>query len=70
MRIILTIVAVALLLIGCSKTSSEYDEFVETYGADTRVFCDGGFMMRETYMSPKATAPQLSLINSQDCKEK
>ncbi len=70
MKTIMMACALVLMLMGCSKTSSEYDEFISKYGSDTRVFCDGVFLMRETYMSPKATAPQLMLINSQECKDK
>jgi hypothetical protein len=62
------IVVFVLFVSGCSKTSREYDEFVSKYGAETRVFCDDGFLMRETFLSKDAKAPQLYLINSQECR--
>ncbi len=63
-------IMVAVVFTGCGQGSSEYKEFVEAYGSDTRLFCDDGFLMRETFKSSKATAPQLFLVNSQECKEK
>lgn len=60
----------ALLITGCLNSTGEYRKFVKTYGSETRTFCDGGFKMRETFISPKASKPVLSLINSQDCRNK
>ena len=51
-----------------SSQSSEYRAFVKKYGADYRYYCEDGFKMKEKFMSPKATATQKYLINSQDCK--
>ena len=50
-----------------NKESKEYREFVKKYNSNTRTFCKDGFKMRETFLSPKAKAPQVYLINSQDC---
>ncbi len=57
-----------LVLNSCAKTSKEYNEFIQKYGSETRVFCKDGFKMRETFLSPTATHPTVHLINSQDCK--
>lgn len=68
-RLMLFVILLVQLFISCSsRPSREYKEFVETYGSDTRVFCDKMFLMRESFMSPQATQPQLYLINSQECK--
>ena len=67
---ILPLVVLVMLLVGCSeKPSKEYKEFVELNGASTRIYCEDGFTMRETFLTPEATAPQVYLINSQLCKE-
>ena len=67
MKIIIFSVII-LLLNSCSGETKEYKEFVAKYGTNTRTYCDGNFKMRETFLSPEASAPQEYLINSNDCK--
>ena len=65
----LTFIFLALFFTACSDESSEYKEFVEKYGSNTRTYCDGKFLMRETFLSKQAKAPQEYLINSQECNK-
>jgi len=67
MKKILGLLAI-LLIVNCSSESREYREFVTKYGSETRTYCDGLFLMRETFLSPQAQAPQEYLINSNKCK--
>ena len=60
---------ILLLLVGCSSGTKEYRDFVQKYGSDTRTYCEDGFKMRETFMSREASAPQVFLINSHECKD-
>jgi len=67
-KILFIISASVIILTGCNKETKEYRQFVERYGSETRTFCDGAFLMRETFLSPEASAPQEYLINSNVCK--
>lgn len=64
----LLMISILIVLSGCDGKSKEYKEFVETYGSETRTFCEDGFKMRERFVSEKAIYPQRYLINSQECK--
>ncbi len=66
MKIIIMTILILLLNSGETK---EYKEFVAKYGTNTRTYCDGNFKMRETFLSPEASAPQEYLINSNECNE-
>lgn len=63
-KIITIAVLVGLTFLGCSNESSEYRNFVKKYGSETRTFCDGEFLMRETFLSKDAKAPRLYLIDN------
>ena len=67
-KVILFTMLFIILFSGCK--SREYKNFIKKYGSESRTFCEGRFLMRETYMSPEAKSPQLSLINSQKCTHK
>lgn len=58
---------IILFLLGCSSETKEHKAFLKQYGETTRVFCDEGFKIRETYLSERATKPTKFLIDSQDC---
>ena len=69
MKYFILVLVLVLFFIGCSSETSEYRDFVQKYGSETRTYCDEkGFKMRETFMSREASAPQVFLINSQDCR--
>ena len=68
MKLLLGIGIVSIVLIGCSSSSKEYRDFYKKYNSNTRTYCKDGFKMRETFLSPEAKAPQVYLINSQECK--
>ncbi len=57
-------------LTACSNETQEYKTFIKKYGSETRTFCNGIFLMRETFLSPEAKAPVLELLNSNKCKRK
>ena len=57
-----------MLILGCSETK-EYNEFMKKYGSTTRTYCDGSFLMEETFISPEASSPRIRLINSNKCEE-
>jgi len=56
-------------LVGCNDLPSpEYKKFVETYNSNKRLYCDGTFLMEETFISIKSTKPRIRLINSNICE--
>lgn len=63
----------SLLLVGCSdkqSDSKEYIEFVKANKGEFVLYCEDGFQMQERFIYRNAKAPQVFLINSQDCKGK
>jgi hypothetical protein len=60
------VILVSLLFLGCNE-SKEYKQFVKKYHNNYRYYCKDGFLMKETFQSPKAKEPLVSLINSQKC---
>ena len=68
-RLLAAALIIAGLTTGCDTKTSEYNVFLEKYGSDTRIYCsEDNYLMRETFLSPEASAPQTYLINSQECK--
>ncbi len=62
----LILILTLLFFTGCQETK-EYREFVDKYHSETRTFCQDGFLMRETFVSPMASKPEQALINSDVC---